>query len=548
MKQIFIILIALLSLQAQAQKDLRKSDQKGIKRMKSNIEYLASDKLEGRLTGSEGERLAYNFIIDRFRDYGVEPKGTEAGSYLQPFIVDEGKEVKPSTAFYIDEVQLQQGKDFFPLAFSANTEENGLMTNLSFNEAGKAWMIDLKDTLRGAVHNPHFDIFDYALNTAKNAASAGATAVVYYNSGTDKHDLKYLQHDKTPAVSIPVLFLTDRMINDKINIGSGNQLVKLVVQTGEKRSTGHNVVGFINNNAKSTIVIGAHYDHLGYGKGHNSLYAGKEAMVHNGADDNASGVAGMLELARHLKRSALRSNNYLFVAFSGEELGLYGSKYFVKNAPVNLTTINYMINMDMIGRLDTATKGLTVGGFGTSPFWATALKQDAPYFNVKYDSSGIGPSDHTSFYLQDIPVLFFFTGVHGDYHKPSDDADKINAEGAYRIVKYIQQIIINSNYEPKIAFTKTRDKEQTRSTFKVSLGIMPDYTFTGDGVLADGISEGKAASKAGLQKGDVLYQLGDFKFNDVQTYMNALNKFDKGDTTTVKFRRGNEEMQATVTF
>ena len=543
----FLILISSFVLGAGAQ-DLRNSDKKAMKRMKATIEYLASDKLEGRRTGSEGEKLAANYIIDLFTTYNIQPKGSTAGSYLQPFEVDEGREVKPTTAFYIDEVSLIQGKDFFPLSISANTGPSGISTNLSFQEPGKAWMLDLKDTLLGAKINPHFDIFDYVNKKAAEAEKAGATAVIFYNTGNNSDELSFLPKDKSQLLGIPVVYLKDKQIGDKVNIGSGSQLVKLIIETGDKKTTGNNVVGFIDNKAATTIVIGAHYDHLGYGRDHNSLYVGKDQMIHNGADDNASGVSGLLELARYLKKSPLRSHNYLFVAFSGEELGLYGSKYFVKNAPVDVTTIDFMINMDMIGRLNPETKGLTVGGVGTSPFWKNALKQDNEYFKVKYDSSGIGPSDHTSFYLMDIPVLFFFTGTHSDYHKPTDDAEKINIEGAYRVVKYIQNIMIQANYEPKIAFTKTRDVEQTRTTFKVSLGVMPDYTFSGQGVLVDGVSEGKAASKAGIQKGDVLIQLGDFKFTDVQTYMGALNKFDKGDTTTVKFMRGGQEMEATVTF
>jgi Zn-dependent M28 family amino/carboxypeptidase len=316
----------------------------------------------------------------------------------------------------------------------------------------------------------------------------------------------------------------------------------------EKR-TGHNVLAFINNNAPNTIVLGAHYDHLGYGADHNSLYTGKDAMIHNGADDNASGTAALIELAKKLKKSGLKNNNYFFVAFSGEELGLFGSKYFVENLPAGIGNVNYMINMDMLGRLNDSTHGLTIGGYGTSASWDQLLVKDHPYLKIKFDSSGSGPSDHTSFYRKDIPVLFFFTGTHQDYHKPSDDADKINYAGEVQVVNYIYDVIERSNNTGKLAFLKTRETATAgRSSFKVSLGIMPDYTFSGNGVLVDGVTDGRPAQKVGIKAGDVLFQLGTHKFSDVQTYMQALNKFDKGESTKVKAMRGNEELTFDITF
>ena len=264
------------------------------------------------------------------------------------------------------------------------------------------------------------------------------------------------------------------------------------------------MAGYIDNKARNTIVIGAHYDHLGWGKDGNSRYFGDSLLVHNGADDNASGTSAMIEMARYLAKSPLRNNNYLFLACSGEELGLYGSKYFIKNSTIPLTSINFMINLDMVGRLNPETKTVTIGGYGTSPYWGKAVTTTDTYLNIKLDSAGAGPSDHASFYRADIPVLFFFTGTHDDYHKPSDDANKINIEGTMAIVRYIKNLLVGINYEPKLAFTKTREQDMGRSTFKVSLGVMPDYTYTGQGILVEGVSLGKAAQKAGILKGDVL--------------------------------------------
>jgi hypothetical protein len=333
-----------------------------------------------------------------------------------------------------------------------------------------------------------------------------------------------------------------RPLGDK---GSWFQVFKVA---GEEKRNGQNVIGFIDNKAPSTIVIGAHYDHLGYGEDKNSLYKGEKLMIHNGADDNASGTATLIEMGRWLKKSGNKKNNFILVAFSGEELGLFGSKYFTEHSPVPLASINYMINMDMVGRLNDSSRSISVGGYGTSPEWGRLVREENEYFKIKLDSSGTGPSDHTSFYIKDIPVLFFFTGTHMDYHKPSDDADKINYDGILRIAIYIQQLINATDIIPKLAFTKTREVHMGRSSFKVSLGIMPDYTFSGPGVHVDGVTSGRAAEKAGILKGDIILQLGEHKTDDVESYMKALNKFDKGQTTNAKIKRGDTELVLPVVF
>ncbi|HKO80073.1 MAG TPA: M28 family peptidase, partial [Chitinophagaceae bacterium] len=252
-----------------------------------------------------------------------------------------------------------------------------------------------------------------------------------------------------------------------------------------------------------------------------------------------------------LKISKAKNNNYLLVAFSGEELGLYGSKYFTEHPTIDLKTANYMINMDMVGRLNDSTKTLAVGGYGTSPQWANVINpQDKKIaFAIKIDSSGSGPSDHTSFYRKDIPVLFFFTGQHRDYHRPSDDADRINYEGELKIINYINGVINNLNKQnQKLAFLKTREAQTGMSSFKVTLGIMPDYTFSGTGVRADGVSDGRPAAKAGLKAGDVIVKLGENVVSSVETYMQALNKFNKGDKTKVTYQRGNETIESEIQF
>jgi Zn-dependent M28 family amino/carboxypeptidase len=317
-----------------------------------------------------------------------------------------------------------------------------------------------------------------------------------------------------------------------------------VIGTDGAGVTGRNVVAFLDKKADKTIVIGAHFDHLGMG-GQGSLHRGDSA-IHNGADDNASGTAALLALAKIFKYETLKSN-ILFIAFSGEENGLWGSNYFVKNPTVDLKTVNYMINMDMVGRLN-PEKSLAVHGVGTSPSFPSVLDPiNSDSLKLVPSESGVGPSDHTSFYLQDLPVLHFFTGQHADYHKPSDDADKINYEGLVQVIRYISRMIAGLDAEPKLAFTKTKDSSDS-PRFTVSMGVVPDYLYDGKGMRVDGVSDGKPAQAAGLQKGDIVIQLGDSTINDMMGYMRALSVFKKGDSTQVVLERAGQKIAAKVKF
>lgn len=319
--------------------------------------------------------------------------------------------------------------------------------------------------------------------------------------------------------------------------------------TGEP-GTAENIIGFLNNGAEHTIIIGAHYDHLGLGHDNNSLDANPKGKIHNGADDNASGVAGVLELARYFSSNNKKERyNFLFICFSGEELGLFGSKYFTEHPTLDPGKANYMFNMDMIGRLD-ASKGLSVSGSGTSPVWEPILKRlSTAQLPIKTDSSGTGPSDHTSFYLKDIPVLHFFTGSHRDYHKPSDDVEKINVAGEVAVLQLIVKIIEELDAQPKLAFLKTKSKAMgSARAFKVTMGVMPSYTSSEEGLLVDGVTDGKPAQKAGIEAGDIIVQMGDISIKDMANYMDALGKFEKGQTIPVKVKRKGEVKTVSVTF
>lgn len=309
---------------------------------------------------------------------------------------------------------------------------------------------------------------------------------------------------------------------------------------------GKNVIGFLDNGAQYTVVIGAHYDHLGFGS-EGSLHVGDSA-IHNGADDNASGVSAMLELARMLKDDAnMKQNNYLFIAFSGEEKGLWGSKSFVKNPTIPLANINYMLNMDMVGRLD--SNKLAINAVGTSTKWEAAINAaNTLNLNLVKGESGIGPSDHTSFYLEGIPCLHFFTGQHGDYHKPSDDFEKVNVGGVKEIADFMYRVMEAVQPEGKLDYQKTKSNEAETPRFKVTLGVMPDYMFQGEGMKIDGIIPNRPAEKAGLMRGDIVLKIGEVAITDMKTYMQGLSQFESGDKATVVVKRGSEELSVEVEF
>ncbi len=535
------------------------------KKLLQHIQYLADDKLEGRLTGTPGEMMAAQYIIKKFKSAGIAPGANK--SYLQEFEFVDCVEPTENTYFKVDGTLWEGGTEFYPIDGSVNAVVTGELffagfgihaPDLNYNsydghgdKKGKIFVIEL-----GAPdgNHPHSKYADY-LKLDKKIAEAieqGASGVIFINKGEADMDPSQEINSKVTPYNIPVIFCKRNF--DYLEVDE----VTIQVEIARHKGLAHNVVGFVNNKAANTIVIGAHYDHLGYG-GSNSLYRGIPA-VHNGADDNASGISLMLELATLLKKSKFKNNNYLFVAFTGEELGLYGSSYFTKSGLMDTYKINYMLNMDMVGRLDTADQTLIINGVGTSPAWANAIKQvsfggvesgkeTSPY-KVKTTESGIGPSDHSSFYFKDVPALHFFSGTHNDYHKPSDDWEKINTNGMRIIGDYMMGIISQLNDDGKIAFTKTKDETSTsnKTSFKVSLGVVPDYTYEGEGMRLDGVTDGKPAAIAGLQAGDIIIQMGEEKIKDIYAYMGALSKFKKGDFVKIIVIRGGENKVLEVKF
>ncbi|MCF8340892.1 MAG: M20/M25/M40 family metallo-hydrolase [Chitinophagaceae bacterium] len=529
---------------------LSKVDKIVLNGISTHISFLADDNMEGRRAGTKGEILATKYIQNQFKDAFLNPLGDNL-TYLQSFSINDGKNFDKASFFFVNGIELKPFTDYFPLNNSSDSKLIEAAVSISLSENGAPWFLNWEEIVEMNKSNPHFDYKAYLSEKVSSISKKGGTIVIIYNlSSSWLEDLAYTGKDQSEPSLIPIVAITPAAQSKYFRDNTSSYDLKLKIVFTKNERIANNVIGYLDNKAQKTIVFGAHFDHLGYGEDGNSMLRTKEKLIHNGADDNASGTAVLIELAKNLKKERIKDYNFLFIAFSGEELGLLGSKYFTDHPTIDLEKVSYMVNMDMVGRLNDSLKTLTIGGVGTSPIWGNLL----PYKNksnitIKIDSSGTGPSDHTSFYRKNIPVLFFFTGLHTDYHKPSDDYTSINFSGSLAVYKIITSIVKNSSGLQKLAFTKTKEQSVGSSTrFTVSLGIMPDYSYPEKGVRVDGISEGKLAQKVGIVAGDIIMKLGSYQTSTVTSYMEALSKFKKGDSTSVSIQRKNQIIELSIQF
>jgi len=527
--------------------------------LKRHISTLASDEYGGREPGTRGEELAHNYITREFSSIGIAPMGSKG--YLQPFTFTKRLSSGDGTQLVISGKTIKGDQLCYPLPWSADNTVKALTVEVGFGISapalgyddyagkkdlkGRIFIIDASTPDKGGPHSKYAEMADLRTRI-DTAIRYGAAGIIFHTRDSELKEPSLNTGMRITPSSIPILYLTreGRTVLDQA-VDSEAVLTTQIIRV---EATGHNVVGFIDNKAGHTIVLGAHYDHLGMG-GEESLYRGEPA-VHNGADDNASGVAGLIELARYFRKNGPKNNNYLFIAFSAEEKGLLGSGYFTRNPTLDISNMNYMLNMDMIGRLKKEDPVLIISGTGTSDAWKIAMDYMKPEgFKVKTSESGIGPSDHTSFYLKDIPVLHFFSGTHNDYHKPGDDEALINYEGQLAILNYMVKLVDKLDDKGKLAFVKTKEeKNENTPRFKVTLGVIPDYAFEGEGMRIDGVSEGKPAAKAGIKAGDVVRKIGEHNVSDMMSYMKALGKFSKGDKAVVIVQRDNAQLPLEVEF
>lgn len=546
MRPIITSLLLFVSFFGLAQKQ-NKGDRQLIKNLKLHVQYLASDVLEGRRAGSAGEQKAVDYITAQYESAGLQPMGTQG--FIQAFPINEGKKWDENAFLKVNQQSMDFGNDFFTVSTGSNGQFKTKST-LALEEAGQVWFKDVQEVLEEQQSNPHFDVQDWIKTSANSMKEKNAKALFLYNSGSLVDNIQFNKFDTSAALAIPVVYITKDGFKKYFNDALGTFDIDANLILAPQIRTGKNVVAYIDNKATHTVVLGAHVDHLGYNQDKNALDINND--IRNGADDNASGTAALIELAKALNKAskqgdAYNKNNYLIIHFSAEELGLIGSKYWLDH-PTIQTSFNYMVNMDMVGRYD-ATKKMSLGGYGTSSKWSEIIAKTPTTILYTIDSAGTGPSDHASFYRKDMPVLFMFTGSHADYHKATDDWDKINYMGQKDILRFVQNIIQTTNTYGKLDFLKTREAAMGRSTkFTVSLGVMPDYAYTGTGLRIEGASAGKLGEKLGLKAGDILLQMGDYKFIDVMSYMTTLSKFKKGDSTFLIYKRGTEEIKVDIIF
>lgn len=551
------------------------TDSVAIANMRADIRVLAADSLHGRETATIHERMAADRIIARMKEMGLTPKGDDGG-FLQGFPFDGTPTPGNRNAVQLGRNKLDPGTDFYPVSWSSSGSVFTRLAKCRYGilapEKGRNDYegVEVKDHAAAISigspdgihpHSEWLDHHDLGLRI-KDAIAQGANAVLLYNDDPTATDPDSTLRKKIKPCGVPVIFLTK---SGQRKMGLDGEPVSVSVDIDRPVLTGHNVAGFIDNGRPNVVVIGAHYDHLGHGI-EGSLHRG-EPGIHNGADDNASGVAMMLQLARDLRSMPNAGNNdYLFLAFSGEEMGLLGSNWWSKHPALPIEELNYMINFDMVGRLDTLNT-VIINGVGTSPAWnllrpdtTTAKKVQKPVrkpkkdgkrtepLKVKLTESGVGPSDHTSFYLKDVPAIHYFTGAHEDYHKPSDDEEKINYEGMVRVLRHVEDLIVALNDSSKVTFTRTAVDTSSTPSFKVTLGVVPDYAYSGEGMRIDGVTDGKPAARAGLKAGDIVIRLGEHRITDMMSYMKGLGRFTKGEVTPVTVLRNGEELTVNVTW
>jgi aminopeptidase YwaD len=607
MKKYIIILIALFIqsgfLYSQNNIDKVRNNDITKEEVYEHIKYLASDKLEGRYPGTQGDILARQYISREFGIYGLIPKGDSA--YIQRFDMNNGVKAGKENLlkFQTPEGTVDvKAKDFTPLGISSNGTAEGKLVFAGygiyapyldyndFNDAGgntvniegKIIVIMRYSPTYMNTSNDKFRTYEELrakIAAFRDLKPAGIIVISPPDNTSSEDELMSIGFDMIQQNSgFPIintrraifeLFLKQRGYDlNKIQSDINNTFKPNCIELNDitasfnvdlQNDVAHtgNVIGYLEGTdpvlKNEVIVLGAHFDHLGYG-GPNSMYRGKERLIHHGADDNASGTAGVMELAQ--KFAANKGNlkrSILFLCFTGEEEGLIGSSYFTKSEKFKEFNIVAMINMDMIGRLK--DNKLILNGTGTSPFWVPEIeKLNKTYsFSTSMSPDGFGPSDHSSFYGKNLPVLMFFTDLHEDYHKPSDTFDKINSEGEVKVLRMVYDMttdLANSTSKPEFTkvVAKEDDNKSERKSVRVYVGTVPDFSYSGDGFKMSGVQAGSPAEKAGLQAGDIMIKFGEKEIKNIYDYTAALGEYKPGQEVDVVVKRDDKEVTVKVTL
>jgi aminopeptidase YwaD len=627
-KYITILLAVLLTAAGSfAQQQPSAQTEPSVERLQQHISYLASDALNGRRTGTQGANDAAHYIAGAFSRLGLRPALQKAGAsrrlsvamsqYLQPFPYVAGVTLGQGNLVTLGGKSITAGQDWMPLGFSSNARvENtpiafvgyGITASeLNYDDyADKRTSGKIALALAGTPDgdNPHgqYARYEGIRWKAIAARNAGAKALLIVTREANLKDdrLSQLTYDNSAGdAGLPIAVISQELIGGKATfdrleegakkrqyIFDENTTASLTIDLVRNEVQAYNVIAVLEGSDRllknETIIIGAHYDHLGRG-GEGSL-APRSGEIHHGADDNASGTAGVLELARLFSAQRPRpKRTIVFMCFSGEEEGLLGSSYYVNHPIIPLTNTVAMINMDMIGRMK--DRKLIIGGVGTAKEWRQLIGSgsvaqngkvlalsDGPVppgtpvspvngrlmmtmdsannFDLIMQEDGFGPSDHSSFYSKQIPVLFFWTGTHSDYHKPSDTFDKINYNDEARVLSLVARIVRNLDQaEKRVTYTLAKnDSPQGRSTgFRVYLGTIPNYSDSNDGLLLDGVRDDSPASKAGLKAGDRIVKIGSRDIKNVYDYTYALGEMKAGQEYIIEVMRASEKLTLKIT-
>jgi len=558
--------------------------------IQEHIAYMASDELAGRYPGSAEDLMLADYISESYKTAGLQ---LFEKSGLQHFDIVTDIEAGPENMAQFGGIDLEMGVDYNPLSFSGNGEVSASLVfagyGFSVEEDELNWddykAIDQKGKwvmiLRGVPgkQEPSSPFVNYSEDRGKalQAFDQGAAGVILVSGelfdpkdGLD--ELKGKQH----ALSIPVIQLSRKAAEQILSSAGKDSLAVLdrqISESGEplsfaisteititvdlqpKKVETSNTLAFLEGSDQKLkgeyVVIGAHHDHLGMGGEGTSSRAPDTIAVHYGADDNASGVAGVIEISEYMAVNS-PARTMVFATFGAEEMGLVGSKYLTENPPIDLSEIQVMINLDMVGRLN-EDRQLQIGGVGTSPGFASLLDSlNKEYgFSLKFSNEGYGPSDHAAFYAKDVPVLFISTGAHSEYHTPSDNLESINLEGAQEVISYVADIALAlANTEERIAFVEAGPKVRGSSRGRrggVTLGLMPDMNYDGsEGMPVMFVTEGKPAAMGGIQKGDVIIAIEGKSVGNVYDYMSRMGQLKEGMDIVVSVNRGGDKMDILV--
>jgi len=551
-------------------------------RLHDDVAWLADDAREGRRAGTDGEKAAAQFIARRFEELGLVPLGD--GGYFQEFEVPLPARVGDGSVVEGDGVQLQGGA-LVPLFCSSAGEANGSLvfcgygvsdTDLGYDDFATVDPGAVALIVRGV---PSFDPPGETWGNAgslftkvMNAKRAGYAAVLVAQHPDSDEPLAVFDPGQSARASIPALMLTAAAA-ERIWPGYGERVAALdagggALGAGEPerggtvrveadviRTTGPawNVLAGLPGRDGDVVMVGAHFDHLGHG-GSGSLEPGALGEIHNGADDNASGTAVVLELARLFREAPPREDVQLaFALWSGEELGLLGSEHWVDEPTFDLDRVRGYLNLDMVGRAGDGN--LQVLGAGTSPTfvdWMDPVGAEAGLeLSINLSGAGLGGSDHQTFLNRGIPALHLFSGIHADYHKPSDDTERFEAEGARRVTEMSRLLMANMAAASELPYVEPPREEaegQRGAGWSTWFGSIPAYDHDGPGLLLSGTSAGSPAERAGLLAGDLIVHVEDIAIDTIHDFVYMLQVYKPGSLIDVTYVRDGERETVGLTL